>query len=352
MAVVSASSMPRGICSRWRNIPALIRTSEIRPTLPKVLVTGGAGFIGSHVADLFLAKGFDVTVVDDLSSGKRENLPPAARFHELSVTSREFAQLVSDQNFDVIAHLASQIDVRKSVSDPITDATINILGTLNLMEALRKTDAKTRVVFTSTGGVLYGDFTTPPNVETYPKDPESPYAITKLSIEYYLAYYGRVHNRDSVSVRFGNVYGPRQDPHGEAGVVAIFCGRILNNLPLTVFGDGLQTRDYVYVGDVARAVWLAATKPLPEKGRLDERAFNIGTGAGTSVLEIARLLKDVAESNVPIEFAPRRPGEQQESFVDARKAREKLGWIPETPLAVGLEQTYHWFASRMIGAQT
>jgi len=317
--------------------------------LPKVLVTGGAGFIGSHVADLFLAKGFDVTVVDDLSSGKRENLPAAARFLEMSVTSSEFAQLAGDGRFDVVAHLAGQIDVRKSVADPVADATINILGTLNLMEALRRAEANTRVVFTSTGGVLYGDFTTPPNVETYPKDPESPYAIAKLTIEYYLAYYGRVHNRDSVAVRFGNVYGPRQDPHGEAGVVAIFCGRILNNRPLTLFGDGRQTRDYVYVGDVARAVWLAATKPLPDKGRLDERAFNIGTGTGTSVLEIARMLKDVADSNVQIEFAPHRPGEQQESFVDARKAREKLGWIPETPLAVGLEKTYHWFAARMIG---
>ncbi len=320
--------------------------------MPKVLVTGGAGFIGSHVADLFLAKGFDVTVVDDLSSGKRENLPTDPRFHEISVTSSEFARLVGEEKFDVIAHLAGQIDVRKSVADPVADATINILGTLNLMEALRRAEANTRVVFTSTGGVLYGDFTTPPNKETYPKDPESPYAIAKLTTEYYLAYYGRVHNKDSVAVRFGNVYGPRQDPHGEAGVVAIFCGRILKSRPLTVFGDGLQTRDYVYVGDVARAVWLAATKPLPEKGRLDERAFNIGTGAGTSVIEIARRLKDVAASDVPIEFAPHRPGEQQESFVDPNKAREKLGWVPEISLAAGLEKTYQWFAGKTNGAQT
>ena len=311
--------------------------------MPKVLVTGGAGFIGSHVADLFLAKGFDVTVVDDLSSGKRENLPDKARFHEIGVNSKEFAKLVRDGRFDVIAHLAGQIDVRKSVADPIVDATINILGTLNLMEALKQSDAKARVVFTSTGGVLYGDFNTPPNVETYPKDPESPYAIAKLSIEHYLAYYGRVHQQDAVAVRFGNVYGPRQDPHGEAGVVAIFCGRILDKRPLTVFGDGLQTRDYVYVGDVARAVWLAATKPLPEKGRLDARAFNIGTGEGTSVLEIAKLLQAAARSDRPIEFAPRRPGEQQESFVDPGKARDLLGWVPEVALAEGLAKTYAWF---------
>ena len=318
--------------------------------MPKVLVTGGAGFIGSHVADLFLAEGFEVTVVDDLSTGKRHNVPGKARFHQIGVNSKEFAQLVRDGAFDVIAHLAGQIDVRKSVADPVADATTNILGTLTLMEALKESDAKTRVVFTSTGGVLYGDFNTPPNVETYEKDPESPYAIAKLSIEYYLAYYGRVHNRDTIAVRFGNVYGPRQDPHGEAGVVAIFCGRILAKRPLTIFGDGLQTRDYVYVGDVARAVWLAATRPLPEKGRLDARAFNIGTGEGTSVLEIAKLLQATARTVVPLEFAPRRPGEQQESFVDVKKAREVVGWVPEVDLADGLAKTYAWFAAKANGA--
>jgi UDP-glucose 4-epimerase len=313
-------------------------------------VTGGAGFIGSHVADLFLAKGYTVTVVDDLSTGKRKNVPAQARFIEIGVNSADFAQLVRDEGFDAIAHLAGQIDVRKSVADPVADATINILGTLNLMEAVKRSSAKTRVVFTSTGGVLYGDFNTPPNVETYPKDPESPYAIAKLSIEYYLAYYGRVHKQDAIAVRFGNVYGPRQDPHGEAGVVAIFCGRILNNRPLTIFGDGLQTRDYVYVGDVARAVWLAATKPLPEMGRLDARAFNIGTGKGTSVIEVAKVLQKAAGSKVPIEFAPHRPGEQQESFVDPGKASKGLDWVPEVALADGLAMTYAWFARESNGA--
>lgn len=312
--------------------------------MPKALVTGGAGFIGSHVADLFVANGWDVTIVDDLSSGKRENLPGEAEFHEIGVNAPEFTRLVSSRKFDVVLHLAAQMDVRKSVADPIADAHTNILGTLNLMEALRKSGAATRVVFTSTGGAVYGDFNTPPNYETYPKDPESPYAIAKLSIEYYLAYYSRVHGREYAALRFGNVYGPRQDPHGEAGVVAIFCGRILNNRPLTVFGDGLQTRDYVYVGDVARAVWLASTKPLPGKGRLDARGFNIGTGKGTSVIEIARLLQETARSDVPIEFAPHRPGEQQESFVNADKAGELLGWRPEVTLAEGLAKTYEWFA--------
>jgi UDP-glucose 4-epimerase len=349
MGVAWALSTQRATCSHWKTSPTPIWRKEIRPTLPNVLVTGGAGFIGSHVADLFLAKGFGVTVVDDLSTGKRENVPRKARFHEIGVNSKEFAKLVRDEGFDVIAHLASQMDVRKSVADPVADATINILGTLTLMEALREGDAKTRVIFTSTGGVLYGDFNTPPNVETYVKDPESPYAISKLSIEYYLAYYGRVHDIDSIAVRFGNVYGPRQDPHGEAGVVAIFCGRILDKRPLTIFGDGLQTRDYVYVGDVARAVWLAATKPLPEKGRLDARAFNIGTGEGTSVLEIAKLLQATARTVVPLEFAPRRPGEQQESFVDVKKARDVLNWAPEVDLTEGLAKTYAWFAARANG---
>jgi UDP-glucose 4-epimerase len=312
--------------------------------MSRVLVTGGAGFIGSHVADEFIAKDWDVTIVDDLSSGKRQNLPKKAEFHEISVTQPEFSRLVHSGKFDVVAHLAAQIDVRKSVADPIEDARTNIIGTLNLMESLRKTDLRTRVVFTSTGGAMYGEFNSPPNFETYPKDPESPYAISKLSIEYYLAYYSRVHDRDYAAVRFGNVYGPRQDPHGEAGVVAIFCGRILNNQPLTVFGDGLQTRDYVYVGDVARAVWLAATKPLPDKGRLDARGFNIGTGKGTNVLEIVRLLKDTAGRDVAVQFAPHRPGEQRESFINADKARDVIGWAPEVTLAEGLAKTYAWFA--------
>ena len=317
--------------------------------MPKALVTGGAGFIGSHVADLFIANGWDVTVVDDLSSGKRENLSDKAEFHEIGVTSPEFARLVRSGEFDVVAHLSGQIGVRISVDDPIADATTNILGTLNLMEALRSSNARTRVVFSSTGGLLYGDLNTPPNIETYPKDPESPYAVAKLSVEYYLAYYSRVHDREYAAVRLGNVYGPRQDPNGEAGVVAIFCGRILGNRPLTVFGDGQQTRDYVYVGDAARAIWLAATRPLPPKGRLDARGFNIGTGKGTTVVEVARLLQDAAGSDVPIEFAPSPPGEQQRSLVNGDKARELLGWVPEEKLSSGLAKTYAWFASQRKG---
>lgn len=309
---------------------------------PRALVTGGAGFIGSHVADLFIEKEYDVEVIDDLSTGHRANLPGKAVLHETSISSPEAARIVRDGAFDVVVHLAAQIDVRKSVADPLYDASTNILGTLNLLEAIRHSGRQTRIAFTSTGGAIYGNFNTPPNVETFPKDPESPYAISKLAAEYYLAYYGRVHKMEHVTLRFGNVYGPRQDPHGEAGVVAIFCSRILDGKPLTVFGDGMQTRDYVYVGDVARAVWLGATMPLPPSERMDARAFNVGTGLGTSVVELARLLQEAAGSSAEIVFAPRRPGEQQESFLSATKARLLLGWEPQVTLSEGLTKTLAW----------
>jgi UDP-glucose 4-epimerase len=316
--------------------------------VPSVLVTGGAGFIGSHVADVFLARGDAVDVLDNFSSGRRENVDPRVRVHELDIRSPEAAQLVRQTPFDVIVHLAAQIDVRKSVADPAADAAINICGTLNLIEALRQSGrgGRTRFVFSSTGGALYGDFVDPPNVENYAKDPESPYGIAKLSTEYYLAYYARVHGMDTVCVRYSNVYGPRQDPHGEAGVVAIFCGRILDGRPLSVYGDGSQTRDYVFVGDVAEATALAGTHSLPRPERLDARAFNVGTGIETSVTELARLLKRVARSELAVEHLPKRPGEQQRSVVSIAKAGSLLGWRPRHSLEEGLSRTFSFFAER------
>ncbi len=312
----------------------------------RALVTGGAGFIGSHVVDALLADGFDVELLDDLSSGRRENIPDGTTLHELDVASPEAARVIRDGAFDVICHLAAQIDVRKSVLDPMRDATINILGTINIAEAVKSSGRATRVVMASTGGALYGDFVTPPNDEEFPKDPESPYGIAKLSAEYYLAYYGRLHGVESAVVRFANVYGPRQDPHGEAGVVAIFCNRILGDESMTVFGDGLQTRDYVFVKDVARATVAAATRPLPPPARLDARAFNIGTGVETTVLELADALQDAAGRQVGITHAPARPGEQARSAVLIDKAREVLGWSPVASLHDGLAETYAWFAAR------
>jgi UDP-glucose 4-epimerase len=284
--------------------------------------------------------------VDNLVTGKQRNVPARARFHQLDIASAEAARLVGEGRFDVLVHLAAQMDVRKSVADPLFDAQTNILGTLNLLEAIRAAGAKTRVVFSSTGGAIYGDFVTPPNEETFAKDPESPYAIAKYSVELYLAYYSRVHGLEAVSLRYGNVYGPRQDPHGEAGVVAIFSGRILDEQPLTVFGDGEQTRDYVFVGDVARATWLAATAKLPRQERLDSRAFNVGTGTATSVLALADTLKRVAKSAAPIEKAPKRPGEQQTSFLSVAKIGRALGWKPEVTLEEGLRRTFEWFAAQ------
>ncbi len=312
--------------------------------MKRVLVTGGAGFIGSHVAERFLAEGHTVTVLDNLSSGRRANLPARAAFHELDIRSPEAAELVRTGAFDVIAHLAAQIDVRKSVENPVLDAEINILGTLNLLEAVRAAGRMptTRVVFASTGGAIYGDAAVPPHTEDVPKEPDSPYAIAKHSVEQYLSYYGRIHGLRAVAVRFSNVYGPRQDPHGEAGVVAIFCGRLQAGKPLTIFGDGNQTRDYVYVGDVADAM-LRATQYQPPKGAgMNARAFNIGTGVATSVVDLASILMTAAGRTVPVEFAPARPGELLESSLTIDKAAAELGWRPSVSLAQGLANTYAW----------
>lgn len=312
----------------------------------RALVTGGAGFIGSHVCDRLAAGGWDVEVIDDFSTGKRENLAASVRLHELDIRSPEAANVVASGSFDTVVHLAAQMDVRRSVADPLHDSDVNIRGTINLVEALRRSRSRTRIVFSSTGGVLYGDHTTPPNHETTRKEPDSPYAIAKLAVEHYLAYYCRIHGMDAVSLRFGNVYGPRQDPHGEAGVVAIFCGRILEDRPLTIFGDGTQTRDYVYIRDVVDAVALAIDAPLADPTGIDARAFNIGTGVGTSVLELAASLRRVSRAEAPIEFAPSRRGEQQASFVVIDKACSKLGWSPRVGLDDGLAETFAWFAAR------
>lgn len=312
----------------------------------RALVTGGAGFIGSHVADALLLQGLAVDVIDNLSSGDRQNVPPAAKLYEMDITSSDAARLIKDSRYDTICHLAAQIDVRKSVADPAFDSSVNIGGTLNLIEAVRQSQHATRFVFSSTGGAIFGDFVPVPTEEHAPKDPESPYGIAKLSAEYYLAYYARVHGLDTVALRYSNVYGPRQNPHGEAGVVAIFCARILEGKPLTVFGEGMQTRDYVYAGDVAQANVAAATRELARPAQLDVRAYNIGTSRQTTVLELANILRRAAGSDVPIQHAPARPGEQQRSAVVIDKAGRELAWRPKVQLEDGLRLTFEFFAAR------
>ncbi|HUF29401.1 MAG TPA: NAD-dependent epimerase/dehydratase family protein [Gemmatimonadaceae bacterium] len=316
------------------------------------LVTGGAGFIGSHVADLLTEEGYTVTVLDNLTSGKREQVPRTASFIDADITSPEAAALVRDSSFDVICHLAAQIDVRKSVADPAADSRLNIGGTLNLLEAVRQGSPRTRFIFSSTGGAVYGDLVPMPVEETASKDPQSPYGTAKLSAEYYMGYYSRVHGLDTVALRYANVYGPRQDPHGEAGVVAIFCNRILDGSALAVFGDGRQTRDYVYALDVARANLLACTAELPRMTSLDSRAFNIGTSVETNVLKLAEILKRTGKSDVAMEHLPARAGEQMRSAVQITKARRVLGWEPRVALAQGLANTFEWFATQRSGARS
>jgi len=305
----------------------------------RVLVTGGAGFIGSHVADAFLALGDRVWIIDDLSTGRRANVPDGADFREMDIGHPGVDALFAEVGgFDVVSHHAAQIDVRVSVADPRRDARSNVDGFLNVLEAARRHGVG-RFIFVSSGGVVYGEPERRPTPEDAPKLPLSPYGVTKLTAEYYLHAYARIHGLDYVALRYANVYGPRQDPHGEAGVVAIFSQRIAAGEPLTVFGDGEQTRDYVYVGDVAAANVILGGAPLPPPDGLDARAFNIGTGVGTSVHALGAALMEAAGRRVGVEEAPERPGELRHSALDTARAAE-LGWRPGTTLAAGLRRTY------------
>ena len=293
----------------------------------RAVVTGGAGFIGSHVVEALLARGDEVTVVDDLSKGKRENVPEGARLivHDI----REPLEL----DAEVVFHLAAQADVRVSVSDPAFDAQVNVLGTLHVLEAARATDAQ--VIFASTGGAIYGECERPAREEDE-RRPLAPYGTAKLCGEEYLATYNRLYGTGHVALRYGNVFGPRQDPHGEAGVVAIFLGRLAAGDSLTLFGDGRQTRDYLYVGDAARAT-LAAVDA-------NGGVFNVGTGRETSVLELAELCGRVAGVEPELVHTQARPGELQRSFLDTARAEAELGFSAETSLEDGLAATWRWLA--------
>jgi len=305
----------------------------------RTLVTGGAGFIGSNLVDALLERGDEVVVVDDLSTGREANLEGAlargAALHRTDIRDGEaLAALVAETAPEVIFHLAAQIDVRKSVIDPAWDARINVEGTVNVLEAARRAGVG-RVVNTSTGGAIYGEVDLIPTPETQEPFPMAGYGQSKYCAERYCGLYRRLHGLSTVTVRLGNVYGPRQDPLGEAGVIAIFCGRLVSGRRPTIFGDGTQTRDYVYVGDVVAAQLAAAAAPEASG------EFNVGTGRETSVLELVEALKQAAGDGDGFEpeFAEARLGEIQRSCLDVTRARDGLGWEARTGLGEGMRMT-------------
>jgi UDP-glucose 4-epimerase len=293
------------------------------------------------VAEHYLAEGFATTVLDNLSSGRRENVPAAAEFVHADVGSPEARALLATGGFEVLNHHAAQMDVRVSVADPEFDARVNIMGLLNLLEGAREGGTQ-RVVFASSGGVVYGESDDLPHQETAAKLPISPYGVSKLTSEYYLATYTQLYGMHAVPLRYANVYGPRQNIHGEAGVVAIFCSRLCRGEPITVYGDGEQTRDYVYVADVARANVAATRWTPPNLTSIDSVAVNVGTGVETSVNTLAAELLRAAGVDVRPEHAPARAGELARSAVGVEKAAKVFGWRPEVPLSDGLRQTFEW----------
>jgi UDP-glucose 4-epimerase len=308
----------------------------------RVLVTGGAGFIGSHVAEHLLAGGHEVAVVDALSSGRRENVPEGARFYEADVRGgcrevfEEFAP-------EALCHQAAQINVRRSVAEPDFDAEVNVLGTVRLLQNCVEHGVR-KVVFASSGGAIYGEQESFPATEDHPQYPISPYGVSKLAGEHYLHFYNARYGLGYAALRYANVYGPRQDPHGEAGVVAIFCDNLARGERSTIDGTGEQTRDYVYVGDVARANVLALENDVLPGG-----AYNIGTAIETSVNRLYEILAEASGKDLPPEHGPARPGEPTRSCIDPAKAGRLLGWRPEVDLSSGLCTTLEHFDARKRG---
>ena len=303
-----------------------------------VCITGGAGFIGSHLADAFVEQGRRVLVIDDLSSGRRENLPAGVEFHQLDVRSREAAELVASSGSQLLVHQAAQMDVRRSVADPVFDADVNVVGSLNLFEAARRGGVR-QVLFASTGGAIYGEQEHYPATEDHPQRPLSPYGVSKLAVERYLYFYHVAYGLDVGCMRYANVYGERQNPHGEAGVVAIFLDRLLAGEVPTINGDGLQTRDYVHVSDVVKANLAAA-------GRDGFRVYNVGTGVESSVVDLYHELRRALDLEVEPEFGPAKPGEQRRSSIDPALLQTELGVEAPLELSRGFERTAAWFAAR------
>ncbi len=301
----------------------------------KILVTGGAGFIGSNVADELIAEGYEVVIVDDLSNGHKENVSGKTKFYKADVRDRKLEDVFKSERPDMVIHNAAQLSVRVSVEEPLTDADINIMGGLNLIDISKRYGVK-KIIFASSGGTVYGEQKIFPADESHPLGPISPYGVAKLATEHYLYYFSNVYGLDYIALRYANIYGPRQDPHGEAGVVAIFSQKMLAGEAPLINGDGLQTRDYTYVGDVVR-VNIAAIKsdfvgPV-----------NIGTGVETDVMTLFNILKSASGKDIEEIHGPAKTGEQMRSVLDNTLAKKILGWEPEISIEEGLKLTYKWF---------
>lgn len=300
--------------------------------MAKILVTGGAGFIGSHVVDLFLEKGYEVAVLDNLSTGKASNLNPGAKFYQIDIRSPEVREVFAVERPDFVSHHAAQAEVRRSVAEPLFDASVNILGSINLLECAREFGVR-HFVYISSGGAAYGEPERLPCTEEHPVNPICPYGASKHTVEHYLYMYCANYDLNYTVLRYPNVFGPRQNPQGEAGVVAIFAGRMLAGEPALINGDGEQTRDFVYVGDCAYANTLAVTVPHPSG------IYNLGWGRPTSINEIFSALAKITGYSQPAQYGPAKLGETRHIYLDAAKAGRELGWSPTLTLEEGLKKT-------------
>ncbi len=305
----------------------------------KILVTGGAGFIASHVVDKYIADGHEVVVLDDLSTGRASNLNPSAKFIRMDIRSPQVAEVFERECPDVVNHHAAQMDVRRSIKEPIFDADVNILGSLNLIENARKASVK-HFVYISSGGAAYGEPKYLPCDEDHPINPICQYGASKHTVEHYLFMYQVNYGLEYTVLRYPNVFGPRQDPQGEAGVVAIFTGQMLTGKPVVINGDGEQERDFVYVGDCAHANLLAITQPHPSG------VYNLGSGRGTSVNQIFKILKDIIHYPQDPTHHPAKLGETRKIYLNAAKARQELDWQPETPFEEGMRRTVDYFITQ------
>lgn len=302
----------------------------------KILVTGGAGFIGSHVVDTFLAAGHEVVVVDDLSTGRLSNLNPGAKFFQVDIRSPQVEDIFMEERPDIVDHHAAQMDVRRSVDNPLFDADVNVLGSIKLIELARKTDVK-RFIYISTGGAVYGEPDYLPCDEDHPVNPICPYGASKHTVEHYLYMYQDMYGLDYVVLRYPNVYGPRQDPHGEAGVVAIFTGQMINGDQVVINGDGEQVRDFVYVEDCARANLVVL------EAKHTNTIYNLGFGKGTSINEVYSKLRKITDYQLNAKYGPEKTGETRRIYLDASRAQDELGWVPKVGLEQGLEKTVEYF---------